>query len=159
MGQYRASRNIEASFIDYLKTHLQTDWNIDRVEKSFSRIYSIELPSVCIRTRDVVFSKIEVGSDSLVREAPILIDLFCTSDGQKLDLLDYIISKVKGGIPYYLYEIEDGQVKTKTQNGRIRVLTIDTTYINFDTDKSDLDVHDRFRALITLTISLGKVEV
>ena len=159
MGLYRISRNIEASSIDYLKSNLQTDWNIDRVEKTFSRIYKIELPSVCIRVGETIHSKAQIGDDSTVRDVHVLIDIFATSDGQRLDMKDYIIKKVKNGFDYYDYEIENGQVKNKTKNGRIRVLTINETLVNFGIDKNDLDVHDRFRHLIDLTISLGRIEV
>jgi len=158
MGHYRYSRNIEASFIDFLKPLLQTDWGFDRAEKTFAEIYKIEIPSICIRVRDAIHSKVEVGSDATTREVPVLIDLFCENDGQKLDLKDYLIEKIKGGIPYYEYEIERGQVKNKVQNGRIRVLTIGETPIDFDTDKQNLDLHDRFKYLLNLTISLGRVE-
>ena len=49
-------------------------------------------------------------------------------------------------------------MKTKTEAGRISVGDIDDTPINFDIDKDKLDVRDRFRHLISLSISLGKVE-
>ena len=159
MGLYRISRNIEASFVDYLKENLQIDWNINRVEKTFSRIYSIELPSICIRVGDTIHTKVQIGDDSTIRDVHVLIDIFATSDGQRLDMKDYIIKKIKNGLDYYDYEIENNQVKHKVKNGRIRVLTIGETLVNFGTDKQDLDQHDRYRHLIDLTISLGKVEV
>ena len=159
MGYYRYSRNIEASFIDFLKPLLQTDWGFDRVEKTFAKIYTISLPSVCIRAGDTIHSKVEIGDDATVRDVHVLIDIFATDDGLRLDLKDYIIEKIKNGLDYYDYEIENGQVKNKTKNRRIRVLAIDETLINFGTDKQDLDDHDKFRHLIDLTISLGKVEV
>lgn len=160
MGLYRISRNIEASFIDYLKQNLQTDWNIDRVEKTFARIYSMELPSVCIRVGDTIHSKVQIGDDSTARDVHVLIDIFAKSDGQRLDIKDYIIEIIKHGLIYYKYEIENGQIKGEPEaDGRIRILTINETLVNFGTDKNDLDIHDRFRHLIDLTISLGKVEV
>lgn len=157
---YRISRNIEASFIDYLKDNLIADWNIDRVEKTFARINEIELPSVCIRVGESIHSKVEIGDNTTVRDIHVLIDLFCTGDGQRLDLKDYIIQKIKSGLNYYEYEIENGIIKTKTQNGRIRILEISETLINFGTDKNEIEnIHDRYRHLIDLTISLGKAEV
>lgn len=158
MGLYRISRNIEASFIDFLKPLLQTDWGFNRVEKTFARIYTIEVPSVCIRVGDTIHSKVEIGEDATIRDVHVLIDIFATDDGLKLDMKDYIIEKIKNGLDYYEYEKENGEIKTKTQNGRIRVLTIEEILVNFGTDKNDLDVHDRFRHLIDLTISLGRIE-
>lgn len=158
MGLYRISRNIEASFIDFLKPLLLADWGFDRVEKTFARIYSIELPSVCIRVGDTIHSKAEIGDDATIRDVHVLIDIFATSDGQRLDLKDYIVEKIKNGLEYYDYEITNGIVSNKTQNGRIRILSIDETLINFGTEKQDLDQHDRYRHLIDLTISLGRIE-
>ena len=158
MGLYRISRNIEASFIDFLKPLLQANWGFNRTEKTFARIYSIELPSVCIRVGDTIHSKAQIGDDSTIRNVHVLIDIFATNDGLRLDLKDYIIGIIKSGLDYYEYEIENGQIKNRTKNGRIRVLIIDETPINFGTDKNDLDQHDRYRHLLDLTINLGKIE-
>jgi len=155
---YRISRNIEASIIDYLKEQINLAWTGVSVEKSFVRIYKISLPSVCIRCRNTAHDPVELGSNATKRSPIVLIDLFCANDGQRLDLKDYIISKIKSGIPYYEYEIEAGVVKNKLETGRIRVRIEDDNPINFDTDRNELDVHDRHRHLITLTVSTGKVE-
>jgi len=157
-NQYRISRNIEASIIDFLKTNFDIDWSGISVEKTFARIYNQELPSVCIRCGVTAHEKVEIGSTSTKRIPQVLIDIFGSSDGNRLDLKDYIIEKVKGGIVYYDYEIEKGATKTKTESGRISVGDIDDTPVNFDTPKAELDIRDRFRHLITLSISLGKVE-
>ncbi len=158
MSLYRISRNIEASLIDYLKPLFNIDWNSDRLEKTFTRIYNIELPSICVRVGTSSHPKAQIGDDSTIRTIQVLIDIFAKSDGQRLDIKDWLITKLKTGCPYYEYTINNGTVESKTQNGRIRVLDISDTPINFDTDKNDLDVHDRFRHLLTLTISLGRVE-
>lgn len=157
-GQYRISRNIEASIIDYLTDELTGSWTGIQIEKSFARIYDISLPSVCIRVGATSHDKAEIGTDATIRTPQVLIDLFAQSDGQRLDLKDFIISTIKSGIPYYEYEIENGTVKTKTANGRIRILSIDEVNINFDSAKNELDVHDRFRHNISLEVSLGRVE-
>jgi len=155
---YRQSRNIEASLIDYLTTELSASWTGISIEKSFSRIYDISLPSVCIRVGDTSHTKAEVGSEATTRTVQVFIDIFASSDGQRLDIKDFIIEKIKGGCIYYDYIISGGSVQSKTSNGRIRVIDIDDSGVNFDTDKDKLDSHDRYRSLITLSISLGRVE-
>ena len=132
---YRITRNIEASFIDFITFSVNTDWSGINVEKTFARVYDLELPTICVR------------------------DVFCKSDGQRLDLKDYLIEKLKGGIVYYDYIIANGAIQTKTANGRIRVMSIDDTPVDFDMDKDKLDVHDRYRHLLSLTISLGRIEI
>ena len=116
------------------------------------------LPSICVRIGTTIHERVEVGSDSTWRTPQVLIDIFSTSDGQRLDLKDFLIEKLKGGMPYYEYEITNGVVTDKTQNGRIRILEITDNPINFDSDKDQLDVHDRYRHILALNISLGSVE-
>jgi len=156
---YRISRNAEASIIQFLETELASAWSGIAVEKSFARIYEIKLPSICVRCRDSIHTKAELGSNSTTREISVLIDIFASDDGMRLDLKDFLIEKLKHGIPYYLYEIENGQIKSKTLNGRLTTLEMTESPINFDTEKSELDSRDRYRHLITLRLSRGKIEV
>lgn len=166
MGQYRRSRNIEASIIQFLQTEIDNGgWNNITVEKSFKRIEGIPMSEkdktacICVRLGTTAHEPVEIGSNSTKREPQILIDVFATSDGQRLDLKDFIISKIKGGMIYYEYKILNGQISTKTQNGRITVTNLDDAPLNFDVDKNALAVHDRYRSLITLTVSIGQAEV
>lgn len=159
MGAYRVSRNIEASLIDFIKEELvNASLSNVNVEKTFARVYDIDLPTICIRLMDTTHRKVEVGTESTVRTPLVILDIFATSDGNRLDLKDFLISILKSGCPYYEYTIANGTVQSKTQNGRIRVTAFTDTGVDLGIDKSNLDVHDRYRHSITLTISLGKVE-
>lgn len=165
MAHYRPSRNIESSLIDHLRDHFTSaDWDNIIIEKSFSRIYGLQMDenksqaAVCVRASDTNRKRAEIGTDSVLRSELVLIDVFATSDGQRLDLVDFLGSILIGGVPYYEYEVTNGVVATKTQNGRIRVLTMDDKPVNFGIDKSALEVQDRYRHLISLTISLSHLE-
>jgi len=156
---YRPTRNQEASIIDYLKDCFEEDWSGINVEKSFSRVYDQTLPVICVRLGLVSHSSVEIGTDSIYRSSQLLIDIFAKNDGQKLDLVDYIVSKIKSGFDYYEYVIENGITKSKTKSGRIIVnKPIEVTHINFSDDKDTLDEHDKYRSLITAEIRIGKVE-
>ncbi len=165
MGSYRKTRNIEASIIQFLQTNFDADWGNVEITKTFARVY--ELPvnekektaGICVRVGTTDHTRVEVGGNSTKREVQVLIDIFATSDGQRLDMKDYIIEKIKSGLAYYEYVIVSGQVQSKTQSGRITVLTMEDDPLNFDVDKSTLDIHDRYRSLITLTVSIGQVEL
>lgn len=155
---YRISRNLEASLIDFLTTNFNADWSNVNIEKAFARVYDIALPTICVRANNVTHDKAEIGGDSTIRTVQVFLDIFASSDGQKLDFTDYIVEKIKGGCVYYDFVISGGIVESKTANGRIRVTDINVTPIDFNTDRDKLDIHDRFRSLITLEISLGRVE-
>jgi len=158
MGNYNISRNLEASLIDYIKSVLTGSWTDVSVEKTFNQISKVALPGIFLRVSDTIHETVEIGGTATKRFPLVLIDLFCKSDGQRLDLKDFLVSKLKSGCPYYQYVITNGVITSKTANGRIRVTSIQDTPINFTTDKSELEVSDRYRHLLTLNISLGKIE-
>lgn len=158
MGQYRHSRAIEASIMDYITQELIGNWTNVAVEKTFAKIYSISLPSICIRLSDTIHTTAEVGSTATIRTPLVLIDLFCDNDGQRLDLKDFLVEKLKAGLPYYDYTITNSVVSNKVQNGRIRIISISDTPIDLGIDKDKLDPRDRYRHLLTLSVSLSKVE-
>jgi len=162
MATYRTTRNIEASIIDFIRDILESTWTDVNVEKSFARIYEIALPSICVSSENTVYNKIQIGDNSFERNVSIIVDLFCENDGQRLDLKDTLIEGLKDGCPYYDYVTKKSgrttTVDTNPQNGRIRIIKITDNPINIDTEKDNLDVHDRFRHRLSLTVSLGRIE-
>jgi hypothetical protein len=166
MAIYRVSRNIEASIIQYIEQELASGgWTNIAVEKTFSRIYDIPIDTfqkqgaVCVRLEDTDHQQAEIGETSTRRFPFALIDIFAASDGQRLDLKDFLIEVLKKGLPFFEYEVNGSTIVNKTQNGRIRVSNIDDTLVNLGIDRSLLTVHDRYRHLLTLELSLGRVEV
>ena len=167
MANYKQSRNLEASLIDFVTTELANaipPWTYVSTEKTFARVYDAEISGtnnkaiVCIRTSDTKHDKVEIGSDSTTRGVLVFIDIFASNNGQKLDLKDFLVSKLKLGCIYYEYITSGGAVQSKTANGRIRVLSIVDTPIDFNVVKENLDIHDRHRVLITMRITTGEVE-
>jgi len=166
MAKLRIARNLEASIIEHLKDHLAiAQWDDVIIEKSFSRIYGLQMSenskqaAICVRASDTNRKRIEIGSDAMLRSQLILLDVFATSDGQRLDLVDFLGSILIGGIPYYNYNIFNGVVMERVQHGVIRVLTLEDKPVQFGVDKSSLDVQDRYRHLISLSCSLSHPEM
>ena len=165
MGTYRTARNIESSIIDFLNDSLILgQWDNVIIEKTFKRIYALQMDenkgqaAICVRCSDTNRKRIEIGSDLVTRSEIVLIDVFATSDGQRLDLVDYLGLVLLPGMPYYEYTITNGVVTTKTQTDRIRILTFEDKPVQFGVDKSSLDVQDRYRHIITMNVGLNKVE-
>ncbi len=154
---YRLSRNCEASLIDYITAQLITDgWNGIRTEKSFSEIYKGSLPCICINLLDRPDRRRELGSDTLTKSVNIEIRIFATSDGQRLDLADWMIENLMSGINFYEYTIVNGVVDTKTLKGRLNFLEITT-------NRKDLRVtdnvakEDRYRQLISFRCRVATI--
>ena len=161
---YRQSRNIEASIIEFIREQLTlASWNKINVEKTFVRVEDADLQKtgafIVVRISDTIHNKVEIGDNNTYRTVLVLVDIFATSDGQRLDLKDFLAQKLKNGLKYYEYVINAGQIQTKTQNGRISVSDITDTIVNLGVDKDNLDVVDRYRHLLTLNVEMRKVEV
>jgi hypothetical protein len=93
-----------------------------------------------------------------------LLDLFCSNGGQLEDLKDLLITNLKTGFDYKEYSVSggvttDAVLESGMSNGRIVVNSINETEVNLGDDKSNLDIHDRYRSLITLTCTKSVVEL
>jgi len=165
MAFYRVSRNLEASLIDFLKQELEEEnWTNISVEKSFARAYSLAMNMnngaavLCIRASDTNRTRAEIGTDNVMRSELILIDVFATNDGQRLDLVDFILDELKSGFPYYQYQTGPNNVESRIQDGRCTIKNMEDRPVNFNIDKSSLELQDRYRHLISLQVATGKVE-
>ena len=165
MGFYRPSREIEYSLIQFLTEYFKNEnWTNVTIEKTFNRAYSQAMKMdtgaavICVRCSSTNRKRFELGNDNLLRSQLVLIDVFATSDGQRMDLVDFIIDTIKGGFPYLEVQTEKAQVTSEIETGRVTINSIDDVPVNFNTDKSNLDLSDRFRHLITLSVSTGKAE-
>jgi hypothetical protein len=165
MAIYRTTRNIEASIIDFIKdtiTESAYNWTNVNIEKSFSKIYTLSLPSICVKAERTDRDPAEIGNNKKIRSVQIIIDIFATDDGMRLDLKDCLAEILQDGCVFYEYTTHkvgrETVVNTKTANGRIRITNIDDNSVDFDVDRDKLDIHDRFRHRLTLTIELGRIE-
>jgi len=169
MAQYRTSRNIEATLIEFIEAQLTAgSWTNISVEKGFARVYGLAIGGdskkavICVRMEDTEHPHVQIGDNSTVPERLVFVDIFASSDGQRLDLKDFLVDALRNGCVYYEFVTKTtargSSVDTRTADGRLRILKINDTSINFGTDKTKLDIHDRFRHLLVLTISRGQVE-
>ena len=153
---YRVSRNIEASLIDRITANLATDgWIGIRVEKSFAEVYKGTLPCICINTLEIRPQKLEIGSKTNLKYFTVNIRIFATSDGNRLDLSDFILDLLEDDINYYSYTITNGEVAQKDLTGRI-VLTrwFDNRKELVNTEI--LEKEDRYRHLLSFEVIVAE---
>ena len=146
---YRNYRNIEATLVDYITAQLLADgWSGIRTEKAFAEVYKGTLPAICVSMEESDSKRREIGSDSYLEDILVSIRIFATSDGQRLDLASWMLSKIMSGIDYYTYTITSGVVSSKILAGRIIIL--ETTANRKELKNTDnLDVIDRYRHVLT----------
>lgn len=145
-------RNVELSIIDYIETQVNSAWSGISTVKSFSQAYKTTRPVVCILLHDTDSIRREVGSTSLNNTYNILIHIFSTSDGQRIDLSNFILNQLKEGCVYYEFSQTSGSPGTlsKTANGRIHVTQfLSNQKIDFGDDS---DEWDKFRSFISILV-------
>ena len=150
MSYFRQSRNCELSCIYYLETEIAGAWTGVTVIKSFTNAYKSALPVVCIRLTDTTDARKEIGATTLLNDYTITIDIFAKSDGQRLDLADFIMDKLKEGCVYYIHSQTSGapETLTRTADGRVHVNRfISNQKLDFGEDS---DVYDLHRHLIQI---------
>ena len=153
MGIYRIYRNLESSIIDKITSDLIADGWIVRVEKSFAEVYKGTLPCICISEEDSDVKRREIGSNSYLEDILVSIRIFATSDGQRLDLASWMLSKIMPGTNYYEYTITNG-VASKDLKGTINVLEITANRKELR-NSDNLDSIDRYRHLLSLKVRVA----
>lgn len=156
---YRESRNIEVSTKNFIVAELVTaGWTNINTYLGWEEVIGSTLPAITIRSGITNHNKVEMGSFSTRREVNLLIDVFAKNEGQKLDLKDFLVSILKASWIYNEYTVTN-HVSSHVANGEIICINLTETPVNLDTDKSNLDIIDRYRSLIMVTVTTGEVEI
>lgn len=155
---YRVSRNIEASLIDKITADVTTDWSTFNIRtvKSFSEVYEGELPCICVNALEIRPEKLEIGSKINLKYFTVNIRIFATSDGNRLDLSDWLFEKLEEDINYFSYTITGGVVSSKFLTGRI-VLTRWFDNKKELTNSENLEKEDRYRQLLSFECLVAEV--
>jgi len=157
MSYFRQTRNVELSTIDYIEACINSSWSGVTTVKSFAQVYAdtIKLPVVCIRLSETINNRREIGATTLDNHYSLSIDIFANSDGQRLDLADFVESTLKDGWTYSLYSQNPSnrEVLNKVSSGRI---TVESFVTNARIElMPTTEVKDRFRHNITVLVRPG----
>lgn len=152
---FRTARNIELSTIQYLETEIGSGWSNVTVIKAFYQAYAKDNvpPIVCIRLMDQNTDYLEIGSTTLDNIYNIIVDIFATSDGQRLDLADFILNILKDSWVYntYAHASGDNSNIVATASGRIRVKRfIENGKIDFGETE---ELRDRYRHSLIFSVT------
>jgi len=149
---FTTARNVELSVIYYLEQQINASWSGISIVKSFTQAYDKPLPVVCIQLDNVARDRLEIGSNTLNNTYNIVIDIFAKSDGQRIDLADFVIDKLKDGCAYYIHSHLSGDNTTlqRVASGRVQLVSI------LEDRKLEIlentDAKDRFRHFISVLV-------
>ena len=151
---FRGSRNVELSLLKYLEDSFASDWSNVSVVKLFKNVYAKEvtLPVICARLVETSTTRLEIGSTTLDNRYLLAIDIFATSDAQRMDLADYLKDKVKNGWVHYNHSHASGNPKEleRVANGRDFITEFITdSKMDFGDSASE---KDRYRQNMTFLV-------
>jgi len=149
---FTRTRNVELSVIQGIEDAVNNSWTGIPVLKAFLKAYSTQLPCICVRMLSVDSFRKEIGANTLRQQYLFSVDIFAKSDGQRLDLADFITNTVKEGFIYYEYSHSSGNAEqlTRETDGRIIFLSfINNERVDFS---DDVEEHDRFRHSISFSV-------
>ena len=152
---YRQSRNVELSTLKFIKDNTDLDWTGVTIVKSWTQLDKAENPIICALLNDTDYTRNELGDTAFRSNYIFTIDIFATSDGQRIDLSDYLLDILNPGWAYYEISQVSGANRTLvyTEAGHCRIDSI------FDNTKVDLgamgSVKDKYRQNIILSVTVG----
>ena len=150
MPTFTKARNVELSVVDAIETAVNASWTGITVVKSFLQSYAVPVPVICVRMLSIESKRREIGGNSLRERYTFVVDIFAKSDGQRIDLTDFIVNAVKNGFVYNEFSHASGGTFTKTANGRIPFLTFEG---NTSIEANDSEVeHERYRQSIDFIV-------
>ena len=147
-------RDVELSTIYYVDTEIAANWTAITVVKSWPNFNKVTLPVICVRLLNVDSERKEVGSRTLKEEYLITVDIFAKSDGQRLDLATFLTDTLSDNWTHYNHSQTSGtpETLTRTANGKVLWRSFsENSKIDFS---ETVEVYDRFRHSITLTVAV-----
>ena len=153
---FRETRNTELSTIYYIENQIDASWNDVNVVKQYPNFDKVALPVVCVRLLSDNPITIEIGSRTLKSIYTFVIDIFAKSDGQRLELADFIRDTINTSWTYYLHSHASGNNNTLVRDADGLVICqqiLQNSRVDFS---EDVEVYDKFRQIITFNVSIER---
>ena len=122
---FSRARCIELSMVKYLTDQVNANWTGVAVIKDFLNAVDAPGPVICVQMLSTATQRWEIGSTTPKQQFTFVIDIFANSDGQRIDLDDFIVNTIMAGpIPYYDCTKDPGNSANIlfTQNGGMTVV-------------------------------------
>jgi hypothetical protein len=142
-------RCLENSLKDFLDAQITTDSIKDingtvvpvRVGRENDDNWT--LPCISEYVESEASSKFEVGSNLTDDRFLIIIDIYATNSGERLDLARWLKEELKDGFRYYSYVINESSPEnpTKTAGGWVNVNFLTNTRVKLGQNVSEIDAH------------------
>ena len=153
---FRQLRNVELSTIYYIDTQVTANWSNIPVLKSRPNFDAVDPPLITVKALSVIPNLREIGSRLMENTYNIMVDIYATSDGQKLDLAQFIEDILVQDWIYYLHSQTSGNPRQldRVANGKIKWQKF-TQHSTIDFAE-DVEKPDRFRYVLAFNARVSK---
>jgi len=158
--EWRTSRNIENSLYVFLTDQVDENSVTDsnnvnipiRVGRKVSKDWT--LPCITIYLDDKTSERAEVGSNNRLKSYLIIMDIYATNEGERLDLSDWLEETVNNGFRYFsmLPSTSGPQTPIQTACGLVEVNFVTNARVALGQNVDPEDAH-RHRISINTWIS------
>lgn len=148
-------RNVELSCLNYLKTGVTVIWSGVTFLQTFAQVYAttIKLPVITVRLSDTNTVYREVGNTVMEDRYLLIVDIFCTSDAQRLDLSYTVKDLLRQGWIHYDYTRQSGDTTGQivgVADGRDTITQfVSDSRVDFG---DTVDAKDRYRQTISVRV-------
>lgn len=148
-------RNVELSTIYYLQNQINADWSNISVIKAKKNAPAINPPFVTVKAISVFPKLKEIGSRLLDNTYNIIVDIYASSDGQKLDLAQFLEDKIILDWTYYIHSQASGtpEVLVRSDSGKLKWQNF-TQHTSLDFVDA-VDKPDRFRYVLAFNVKVA----
>ena len=160
MLAWQLYRNLENSLKDFLDTEIVNDSVTDinnklipvRVGRKEDENWT--LPCISVYMESELLTPFEIGSVLKDERQLLIIDIYATNEGERLDVAKWLTTKINNGLRYYSYtpDINTPESPTKVAGGWVNVDFLTNTRINLGQNVDYIDAH-RHRVSINVWIN------
>ena len=154
---WRLYRNLENSLKDFLDTEISndsiTDMNGIAVPVRIGRKEDDNwtLPCIALYMESETLERFEIGSNKRDDRQLLIIDIFATDEGERLDLTKWLIDAISNGFRYYSYSYNPSNPEspTKVAGDWVNIDFVENTRVILG---QNIDIWDAHRQRISISV-------
>lgn len=144
-------RNLEASLQDHLEEVAEEDGLNVNIRVGRKNDSNFQLPCIVCYFESETSERLEIGSNNTFDRKLFIFDIFATSEGERLDLAEWLKEAIRNGWEWYSYSSneEEPLKPTKTKEGRVTINFLSNSRITLG---NNVDPIDAYRHRITVQV-------
>lgn len=144
-------RNLEASLKDHLDELAEEDGLNVNIRVGRKNDSNFTLPCIVCYFESETSERLEIGSNNTFDRKLFIFDIFATSEGERLDLAEWLKEAIRDGWKWYSYASSETTPlePTKTEEGRVTINFLTNSRITLG---NNVDPIDAYRHRITVQV-------